>query len=63
MTPKRQKTQASSSGGTTDSQITQWLYDRTVVERWNKMKSARVFEGSFMVFSDFESYRLRELTQ
>ena len=61
MAPKKQRTQASSSGGVTDSQIAQWLYDRTAVERWQKIKSARIFEGSFLIFSDFEAYRLREL--
>lgn len=54
---------ASSSSELIDSQIAQWLYDATAVQRWNKMKEAQFFEGSFAVFPDFTSYRIQELAR
>ena len=65
MAPPRSKRsrQGSSSMGPTDSQIAQWLYDATAIERWNKMKESRIFEGSFMVYPDFAAYGLQELAR
>ena len=60
--PERSR-HASSSSEPIDSQIAKWLYDATTVQRWNKMKEARFFEGSFVVFPEFTPYRIQDLAR
>ena len=65
MAPPRSKRsrQPSSSFGPTDSQIAQWLINPIAIERWNKLKGSRIFEGSFMVYPDFAAYGPQDLAR
>lgn len=60
---KKRSKQGSSSSDPIDSQIDQWLFDSTALKQWNSMKKSRIFEGSFMRYSDFASYGLQELVR
>ena len=61
MAPPKRSRQASSSNDPIDSQIAQWLYNDIAIQRWNKMKNSRIFEGSFMVYNDFAEYGIQDL--
>ena len=53
MAPPRSKRSKQGSSFFVDTHVAHWLYDATAIERWEKMKNSRIFEGSFMVYSDF----------
>ena len=55
---KKTKTTGASSSTPVDSQIASWLVSDKALERWIKLQDAKIFEESFVSYTDFSSYSI-----